>query len=198
MTVLPGNYIAIAFDPTYTVLPDPIAGKVNTIGCDETKGARLKQMIRGDGRKMPGKATVLVGSELEIVEPEFVVWDADQQQYPFVFNAIVGTWGVVVETTPPEGFVADFDLLYNAVLDGTVEAAQFVITEVGSDLVPMQTKYTVAHNGELRIIRSHVDIRLTAEYARQRGFDVDDLVLRGLIVDPPKKEGRMSKRVADR
>ena len=67
--------------------------------------------------------------------------------------------------SPPDGFVADQDLL-SAEVTNEIEAVQFVITEVGSDLVPTPTTFDVTHNGRFERIHSQVGIFLTAEYAR--------------------------------
>ena len=91
--------------------------------------------------------------------------------------------------TPPEGFVADYSELSENV-DNALEAIQFTITEVGSDLVPTETTFEVSHNGRTRMVHSRVGIRLTAEYARSRGFNVAELRARGLIKDRPGRGGR--------
>ncbi len=38
------------------------------------------------GKKCPGKATKLTGSELLIIEPEYVEWSSNQELYPFAFE----------------------------------------------------------------------------------------------------------------
>ena len=188
MDVLPGDYIAIAYDSTREVLPDPLGRKVGSLGCGDTQVARIKQIIRADGRRMAAKVTVLAGalagSELEIIEPEFMVWDEDEQQYPFVYDAGLGsgTWDVDVSTTPPTGFVADYAMLNNTVLDGTLEAAQFVITEFGNELSPTATTFIVTYEGQQQTVYSEVEIRLTEEYAESFGFDVELLQTQGLII----------------
>ena len=53
--------------------------------------------------------------------------------------------------------MADFDAL-SAEVTTEIEAVQFTITEVGSDLVPTQTAFTVTHNGQLETILSDVGI----------------------------------------
>ena len=136
----------------------------------------------------PGKTTWLTGSELLIIEPEYVLWDATEQPYPFVFET-VGDWGVSAAVAPPEGFVADYDAL-SAYVDNETEAVQFIITEVGSDLVPTQTTFQVTHKGRSRTVRSSVGIMLTPDYAKSRGFNVAELRARGLIKEQTKKQGR--------
>jgi hypothetical protein len=116
------------------------------------------------------------------IEPEYVIWDDTQQLYPFVFET-VGDWDVTTSVTPPEGFEADYDALA-AQVNNDLEAVQFTITEVGSDLVPTVTQFNVMYNGQRRVVQSRVDIRLTPAYARSRGFDVRTLREKGLLVEP--------------
>lgn len=175
----PGDYIVIAADDTATVLPDPLGKVVGDLLCGELRIARLRQLVRFDGRKKPAKTRVETGSLLLIVEPEFIVWDQPEQPYPFVFESI-GEWGVTATIAPPEGFVADYESLA-ADVDNELEAVQFTITETGSDLVPTETTFELIHNGEIRTVRSSIDILLTPEYARSRGFNVAALRAGGLI-----------------
>ena len=130
----------------------------------------------------------LAGSELLIIEPEFVVWDATEQLYPFVFET-VGDWQVTTSVTPPEGFFADYDQLTAEVIS-EIQVVQFTITEVGSDLVPTETTFQVHHNGKSQTVRSNVGILLTPDYARSRGFDVRELRARGLIRELPGNQGK--------
>jgi hypothetical protein len=138
-------------------------------------------LVDAQGNKKPGKTTRLTGSELLIIEPEYVIWDDTVQLYPFVFETI-GDWNVTTSVTPPEGFVADYPQL-SANVDNELEAVQFTITEIGSDPSPTQTLFAVTHNGQQRTVASKVDIRVTPQYAASRGFDVKDLRAKGLIVE---------------
>ncbi|MCH8854125.1 MAG: hypothetical protein IID41_15960 [Planctomycetes bacterium] len=143
----------------------------------------LQQIVKvandGTHKKKPGKTTRLTGSELLIIEPEYILWDDTEQLYPFIFEA-VGDWGVTTTVVPPEGFVSDYDAL-SADVDNEIQVVQFTITEVGSELVPTETTFDVTHNGRRRIVRSEVGIMLTPEYARSRGFNVAELRRKGLI-----------------
>ena len=183
--VPPGNYIVISGDATKTTLPDPLGVSVGQVHCGQVHHKYLQQIVRADGSKKPGKYTVLTGSMLLIIEPEYIVWDNTVQLYPFVFETI-GDWTVTASVTPPEGFVADHEAL-TADVDDELESVQFVITEVGSDLVPTETKFDIVHKGERKTVRSKVGILLTPDYAKSRGFDVDKLRTKGLIVEPQKR-----------
>ena len=179
----PGDYVVIAADATGTILPDPLGVSASDLACGELMRKHLQQIIKVNGRAVPGKTTKLTGSELLIIEPEFVVWDDTTQLYPFVFETI-GDWGITASVTPPEGFVSDYDEL-SADVDNEIEAVQFTITEEGSDLKPTQTTFRVIHKGRPMTVRSSVGIFLTPDYARARGFDVARLRSRGLIKEHP-------------
>jgi hypothetical protein len=103
-----------------------------------------------------------------------------------VFETI-GDWTVTATVAPPEGFVADYPAL-TAEVDNSLEAVQFTIEEVGSDLIPTVTTFDVLHNGARKKVRSAVDILLTPDYAKSRGFNVDELRTKGLIVEPSRSE----------
>jgi hypothetical protein len=191
-----GQYLAIGeYDPD-GLPPDGSGNEIyvgNSIGAFDcaadndpttvSKSAYLQIIETADGRKVPAKYTRRTGSELLVIEPEYVLWDETQQLYPFVFQSL-GDWNVATSVSPPEGFVADHEVLAEEV-QSEVEAVQFTITEVGSDLVPTETHFEVVHNGRREVIRSRVGILLTPDYARSRGFDVSELRALGLIVDPP-------------
>jgi hypothetical protein len=180
----PGDYIIISADATKTVLPDPLGVSASSLQCGVAMRKHLQQIVRLGGAKVPGKTSRQTGSELLIIEPEYILWDGTVQPYPFVFES-VGDWGVTATVAPPDGFVADYDQLSEQV-NNELEAVQFTITEVGSDLVPTETTFYLMHNGSPRVVHSNVDIQLTAEYARSRGFHVPTLRARGLIKERPE------------
>ena len=112
----------------------------------------------------------------------------EEQQCP-LSSRHKGDWGVTVSVEPPEGFVADYGSLSEDV-DDEIEAVQFTITEVGSDLVPTETTFEVTHNGRSQTVRSNVGIKLTPIYAQSRGFNVAALRAQGLIKERPGNHGQ--------
>jgi len=179
----PGDYVIISHLATEDVY---IGDWANDLVCGETMTKRL-QLLIANGTPRPGKTTRLTGSELLIIEPEYVIWDDSTQVYPFVLESI-GNWGVTASVAPPDGFVADYSSLA-AEVQSEIEAVQFTITEEGSDLVPTRTTFQVTHANRRHMVRSEVGIGLTPEYARARGFDVAELRARGLIVDRDRRGG---------
>ena len=171
----PGDYIVISAEATKTVLPDPLGVSASDLVCGELKQKHLQQIVKADGKKVPGKTSRRKGSELLVIEPEFIEWSGQQELYPFVFEA-VGDWEVSTAVAPPEGFVSDYDALAEQVVN-EVEAVQFTITDIGSDWVPTEAKHTVSHGGRRQVILSRVGVRLTSDLAQQKGLDRSGHVL---------------------
>ena len=164
----PGEYLFISGDPTGATLPDPLGG-VSELACGESKKNFLQQIVRVDGKKMPGKTSIRTGSELLIIEPEFVEWDETEESYPVVFDS-VDEWSAEAAVMPPEGFVSDYDNLSEHV-DNELEAVQFLLTDIGSDWVPTETRYTLEHQGRTEVVLSRIGVRLSEALARAKGLD---------------------------
>jgi hypothetical protein len=181
----PGDYILISPIDTDgdSVMDCYLSKRVHDLDCGETVRKRLRLLETARGKKLPCILQRLTGSELLIIEPEYMIWDESEQLYPFVFES-VGEWGVVAEVTPPDGFVSDYPALSTDVNDADA-SVQFTITEIGSDLVPTVTRFRVQHKGRAIDVRSRVDITLTEDYAVQRGFNARELRARGLIWERP-------------
>ncbi len=192
--VPPGDYVVgLHFDSDDDGYPDQfLSQRVNNLSCGQVKRARLFTVRLANNRRYACRWNRWSGSELYVIEPEEVIWDETEQLYPFVFDA-EGDWDVSVSVQPPDGFVSDYDSLSEDVSNDT-EAVQFTITELGSDLVPTKADFTIRHNGNVYRHRSEIGIRLTPEYARQRGFDPVKLRERGLIVEKNHQRTERSRR----
>ncbi len=101
------------------------------------------------GETVAAKSKRFTGSELLIIEPEYMEWSSETEVYPFVFDS-VGDWTVTTSVTPPEGFVADNESLDAEVVNET-EAVQFTITDVGSKWIPTQTMFKLKHGKKKEI-----------------------------------------------
>jgi hypothetical protein len=175
LQVPPGNYIIITkYDPD----PDPAhlgdeifagvsAGAVET---GEIKQKYLQVIKNANGKNVPAKYWKLTGSELLIIEPEYVEWDGTEELYPFVFESI-GDWSVTTSVSPPEGFVADYNALSEMVTT-ELEAVQFTITDIGSKWESTGVVHTLKHNGKEEKVKSRVGIKCAKEFAKGKGFDV--------------------------
>lgn len=124
-------------------------------------------MTDNRGKKSPGKTKKLTGSELLIIEPEYVEWTSNQELYPFAFESS-GDWGVTVAVAPPEGFVANRNSLAD-VVSSSLKALQFTITDVGSKWKATKVKYKVTHKGKTRNIESQVNVKLSKKMAKKKG-----------------------------
>ncbi len=163
----PGDYIVISADATKTVLPDPLGVSASDLLCGELKQKHLQQIVKADGKKVSGKTSRRTGSELLIIEPEFVEWSQAQELYPFVFES-VGDWSTSTEVTPPEGFVTDYQNLSEQVTN-EIEAVQFTLTDIGSDWIPTRAKHVLGHKGRREVVLSRIGVRLSKGLSQQKG-----------------------------
>jgi len=170
LRVPPGHYYIIGlYDPDEEAYEDPmnpsahsgneVFSGVSAGGCEsgQTVTKYLQVIVKADGKKLPGKFKKEKGSELLIIEPEYVEWDGTEELYPFVFESI-GDWTVTTSVSPPEGFVADHDNLTEEV-NTELEAVQFTITDVGSKWKPTKVKHKIKHKGKTKTIESTIDVK---------------------------------------
>jgi hypothetical protein len=131
---------------------------------------QLQVIQNAKNEKVPAKYRRLTGSELLIIEPEYVEWDSTQELYPFIFDS-VGDWSVTTAVSPPEGFVSDYKNLSEVVKSG-VEAVQFTITDIGSKWVPTGVTFTVKHKGKTTKLTDKIGLKLTPELAKKKGLSI--------------------------
>jgi hypothetical protein len=176
--VRPGNYALIGlYDPDDSIeLFDQfsddevyIGRSVGDIESGQTVDKYLQVIKKVTGKKVPGKYTKRTGSELWIIEPEYVEWDGEEEYYPFIFES-VGDWEVATSVMPPEGFVADHDSLAEEVTS-EIEAVQFKITDIGSDWVATEVMHEIKHKGKKEKIKSKVGVKLSKKLAKEKGLD---------------------------
>lgn len=169
----PGDYLVIGlFDPSSSQTGDEIYIGVSAGGLDsgETINKYLQVIQKADGKKVPAKYTVVTGSELLIIEPEYVEWDGTQELYPFVFQS-TGDWGVTTAVAPPEGFVADYTSLSESV-KSEVEALQFTITDVGSKWTHTNVEHKIKHKNKTQTIKSSIGVKLSERLAKEKKLSV--------------------------
>ncbi|PYR88035.1 MAG: hypothetical protein DMF84_29670 [Acidobacteria bacterium] len=149
------DYVVIArttkFDYIKTTLtPDPLYSEktIPTITASAVKDVKLHQIATFNGKLMPGKDLEEFGSYLGIVEPDFVDWLDDKEQYPVVLVA-QGDWGITTNLTPPAGFAVQEPELSTQVADGT-GAMQFTLSDFGSDWTATAVNHTITHLGTIR------------------------------------------------
>jgi hypothetical protein len=174
LLVPPGNYIIITEydpDPDPAHLGDEIFAGVSAGGVEtgEIKQKYLQVIKNSNGKNVPAKYWKLTGSELLIIEPEYVEWEGTEELYPFVFESI-GDWAVTTSVSPPEGFVADYDELSEEVIN-ELEALQFTITDIGSKWESTGVVHTLKHKGKEEKVKSRVGIKCAKALAKDKGFD---------------------------
>jgi hypothetical protein len=169
----PGNYVVIGrYDPSPAANDEVYPGKkVDGLASGQTQQVKLKVIVKSNGKAHGAKVTIVTGSWLEIIEPEFVEWSGTQELYPFIFET-VGEWTVTATVAPPEGFVADNPSLTREV-NTTLAAAQFTITDVGSKWEPTQVTYDLTHKGKKLKVKSNVGVWLSDELAKAKHLTRD-------------------------
>ena len=173
LSLLPGDYVVIGeYDPDgFPANGDGdeiyIGVSAGSVASNETMQKYLQVIVKADGKKAPGKYTKLTGSELLIIEPEYIEWDGTQELYPFVFESI-GDWDVTTSVYPPEGFVVDQDTLSAEVVN-ELEALQFTITDVGSEWKETKVKYKIKHKNKTINLDSKIGIKLSKKLAKEKG-----------------------------
>jgi hypothetical protein len=131
---------------------------------------QLQVIQNAKNEKVPAKYTRLTGSELLIIEPEYVEWDSTQELYPFIFES-AGSWSVNTAVSPPEGFVSDYKNLSETVNSET-SAVQFTITDVGSKWVPTGVTFMVKHKGKTTKLTDKIGLKLSSKLAKEKGLSI--------------------------
>jgi hypothetical protein len=164
-----GDFLAIGkfIDPAETLYPGVSVGSIME-GAPVYK--QLQIIVNAKNEKVPAKYRRFAGSELLVIEPEYVEWDGTEELYPFVFDS-VGDWSVTTAITPPEGFVADFPNLAEKV-SSEVGAVQFTITDIGSRWIPTDVEFTITHKKQTRTMKDKVGIKLSKRLAEQKGISI--------------------------
>lgn len=169
--VPPGDYLVIGrYDPTSA--PDDelyIGVSVGQVSSGQTVQKYLQVIVKADGKKVPAKYTIKTGSQLLIIEPEYIQWDGIQEFYPFVFESI-GDWSVTTAVTPPEGFVSDYKSLSTSV-STQIKALQFTITDIGTQWKPTKVKHTIKYKRKTTYVESQIGIKLSEKLAKEKGVD---------------------------
>jgi len=121
---------------------------VSTVNANDSKRVLLHQIRTLNGKVVPGKDIEEFGTYLGVVQPEFLDWTENEEQYPLILVA-EGDWSLTTGVTPPAGFVPDVTTLSTDVADST-SAIQFTMTDVGSDWTETVVNHSITHQGGLR------------------------------------------------
>ena len=163
----PGNYLVIG---EYVADDIYIGNSVGDIVTGDEVYKYSQVILKADNKKVPGKGKIYTGSELLLIEPEYVEWSSDTELYPIIFDS-VGDWTVTTTVEPPEGFVSDNESL-SADVNSELEAVQFTITDVGSQWVDTKMKFKIKHKNKTLKYDSKIGIKLTPELAQEKGTSI--------------------------
>ena len=163
----PGDYLVLGKYEPSSGDPIYIGRIVNDLQSGQTVRRYLWVIETATGKVFPTNCFWLMGSELMIIQPEYVEWDGKEELYPFVFES-EGDWTVTTSVDPPKGFVADRESLTEDVKT-ELKAVQFTITDVGSKWKPTKVKYKIKHKGKTEKIESKIDVKLSKKLAKEKG-----------------------------
>ena len=111
-----------------------------------------------------GSKTVLTGSLLEIINPQYTIWENYEELYPFLFIS-EGAWEVDVCVNVPQGYrVVDGDCNQVFAADEAKDIL-FVVEEIGSPEPKVKTKMKIKHKGK----SENVDLDIPGKRKKNRG-----------------------------
>jgi hypothetical protein len=128
----------------------------------------LQAILTANGNILPATYQRFTGSELLLIEPEYVEWSESQELYPFVFESS-GDWSVTTSVAPPEGFVADQESLSTEV-NSTSTALQFTVADIGSKWVSTKAKHKIKHKGKTLNVESKIGLKLAPGLQKKLGL----------------------------
>jgi len=104
-------------------------------------------------RVVPLFGTTVFGSELNLFQPEYIVWEEDQVQadFPFIYDSD-DEWEIDTNLEPPEGYEPD-ETLKTTSVDDTVRTTVFEVTEVGSTMDYTGVEHNIREFKDGRIVQ---------------------------------------------
>jgi hypothetical protein len=168
ITMPPGEYAILGVkDPNPSVPADEVyVSGTAVVAADTTQHVSVQAFVTPAGKFVPGLSTRRTGSELIVVEPEYIEWTGTQEYYPFVFRS-VGEWNVTTSIAPPEGFVADAEAL-QADVNSALKAVQFVVTDIGSEWKDTKVKHKIKHRGRTKTVKSKIGVKNKKEKDKKK------------------------------
>lgn len=125
-----------------------VGSHTGVLAANSVTRKHLHVLQRANGRCLPAEGTEIPGSLLIVTEPQYLEFESAVELCPIVYESIEGDWNVSVEATPPEGFLCDPPgSLETSLVDSTLQALQFTITDVGSDWTFTRLQHRIRHRG---------------------------------------------------
>jgi hypothetical protein len=142
-----------------------------------TKSIHIIEHInnKGEIKYQPAKKLVVLGSELDVITPDYTIWNGTQELYPFIFSS-EDEWTVDVCMYAPTGYnisgVMDVDgniistsNCTQAFLANETKTILFSVAETGSPEPDMNVQIAATHKG----VTKTISIAIPGQ--RIRGFD---------------------------
>jgi len=134
-----------------------------------TKNLHFIKTIKNDGKVKyeAGAIMVVSGSQLDILYPEFTIWDSSVELYPFVMSS-ADEWTINVCMQVPTGYKITGVLDEAGIVVGTSECVQsfvagqtkvilFQVTDIGSPEPDVGFSMDMTHKGK----KSHTDVKVS-------------------------------------
>src|SRR6185295_41826 len=140
------DYVVIGKSPATGAYFETIYSEktIATVKAGEVKPVQLYELRITATKRVPANNNIEeFGTYLNIVEPEYLEFTSDQEQYPIVLVA-EGAWDVASSVATPDGFVPDSTSLSSSVTD-SISAVQFMITDVGSEWTQTNVTHVINH-----------------------------------------------------
>lgn len=149
-----------------------------------TKKLRIVKIIRKDGsvKYEAGFKTIVTGSRLEIIHPEYTVWQGKEELYPFIFSS-EQSWSINICLSVPIGYQLVGVLDINEQILSTTECLQtgvsnetkifvYRLLEVASPEPNLSFHFTASHNDEVTTKEVAIEgIRQWTEATSERAID---------------------------
>ncbi|MEM4590213.1 MAG: hypothetical protein QXK21_03040, partial [Candidatus Micrarchaeia archaeon] len=132
-----------------------------------TKSIHIIEHIdkKGDIRYQPAKKLVVLGSELDVIIPDYTIWDGKEYVYPFIFSS-EDEWTVDVCMYVPDGYqIAEGYNCTQTFIANESKVVAFTIKEVSSPEPDMNVQLTARHKGVVKTI----SVQIPGQ--RVRGFE---------------------------
>jgi hypothetical protein len=146
--IAPGDFLVIAEHAALSGNPVYTGVSVTDLKKDDVVQKYLT-LVMTDGEVMPAVYHMLEGSQLFIIQPEYMEWPAGKAKRPcpFVFDAS-GKWKVEIELYPPKRFEVKPNSI-DVRVDSELKTEQAEIKKnKKAKSNPLKVKYTVKHGKE--------------------------------------------------
>ncbi len=113
------------------------------------KDFQIIKVIKNDGTTdfKAGSKTVITGSILEVIYPQYTIWESEQELYPFIFTSD-SDWSVDVCVYVPEGYVVVEGECTQVFVSGETKTVIFNVVDLQSPPPHVTMEIKTKHNGK--------------------------------------------------